>query len=68
MEGPPGTVAERDLALDVLEEADGLLGAAARARRDGDPGAGGGVGGDGHVRLQGVRLADQLQGGDSILS
>ena len=52
----------------MLEEADGLLGTAARARRDGDPGAGGGVRRDGHVRLKGVRLADQLQGGDSVMS
>ena len=60
MERPPGTVAEGDLALHVLQEVDGLVGAAARARRDGDPGHVAGVGGDGHVRLQGVSLADQL--------
>ena len=68
MERPPGTVAEGDLALHVLQEVDGLVGAAARARRDGDPGHVAGVGGDGHVRLQGVRLADQLQGGYSVMS
>ena len=60
MERPPGTVTQGDLALDVLKEVDALVGASARACRYGDPGNVIGVGGDGHVRLEGIRLTDEL--------